>query len=275
MSPNDRPSSPSSDVVEVQFGGDDARAPPSPEPSDELRAQFQFVDVDWSQPAAESQALGAATQQAMALSQRFLPCVPVQFDDFAPSQRHVTFADLRRDDDDGEGARTQRVADIRYGIPRAHKRLRADLLGEAFVEPPPAAADAPIVLSGDISEELTAQELPDEPPVKRARKKRAKKPAEPGPAPPPPPPPTVAVVHSDSPWASDVYEGASHLDARVQLVQRELALLQAQEKEKKTTKQQRALKKLSVAVAPIDVDATPLGRRRRTRKRKLSHIKPQ
>jgi hypothetical protein len=31
----------------------------------------------------ESQAVGAATQQAMALSQRFLPCMPVQFDDFA------------------------------------------------------------------------------------------------------------------------------------------------------------------------------------------------
>jgi hypothetical protein len=274
----DQPPSPTSSIDDEN--NDNAKnyidqiEPPSPEEEFGAdTAEFQFVDVDWSQPAAESQTLGAATQQAMALSQRFLPCVPVQFDDFAPSQRHVTFIEPRRDEGDGE---TQRTVDIRYGIPRAHKRLRADLCGEVFVEPaappspsPPPVAEvrpsSPVVLSDTPIE----PDVPEEPPHKRARrtKKRGKKKTpEPAPAPAEP-------VESDSPWASDVYEGASHFDARAQLVQRELARLEAEQNEKKSTKQLRALKQLSVTVVPIDVDAT--SRRRRTRKRKMSHFKPQ
>lgn len=266
---NERPSSTTSiddiDLVEI-----DDRAPTSPaHPAVEL--SFQFVDIESSQSV--SQAVGAATQQALALSQRFLPCLPVQFDDFAATQRVVeprrTFNS--NDDDDGE-AKTQRRTDIHYGLPRSHKRLRADLLGEEFHEPAAPVVPKDVI----VVEPIEVIVVEDESPTKRARKEISKKPADEH------VPPRVAsaeVADSDSPWASDVYDGASQLDFRCQLVTRELEHLKAIEKEqkaieneKKAGKQRRALKKLSV-VALSPINAKTAGHRRRTRRRKISHTK--
>lgn len=271
---NERPSSTTStdddvDVVEI-----DDPAPPSPaHPAVEL--SFQFVDIESSQSV--SQAVGAATQQAMALSQRFLPCMPVQFDDFAlaATQRIVEPRRTFNDDDDGE-AKTQRRTDIHYGLPRSHKRLRADLLGEEFHEPV-NAAEPVTPKEVVVVEPIEVIVVEDESPTKRARKKdSSKKPADDV-----PPVASAEVADSDSPWASDVYDGASQLDIRCQLVTRELEKLKAIEKnqkaienEKKAGKQRRALKKLSViALSPIN--AKTAGHRRRTRRRKTSHTKHQ
>jgi hypothetical protein len=152
---NERPSSTTStddegvDVVEI-----DDPAPSSPaHPAVEL--SFQFVDIESSQSV--SQAVGAATQQAMALSQRFLPCVPVQFDDFAPSQRT---RDICRAATRWWRRRRRRLVrpnaashDIHYGIPRAHKRsarrfARRRRLSSHRHRRRACAADAPVVSSG-------------------------------------------------------------------------------------------------------------------------------
>jgi len=222
---------------------------------------------------------GAATQQAMALSQRFLPCVPVQFEDFA-SQRSflTTFAGATQ---------AAEEPDVKYN----HKRKRSvvEPLSPVVssVPPEPEQRQSPSTTEATIHlEPSPPQPPPPQPPAKKARKRKGKK-KDPTQA------PTEVVIVPDegeNEWGSDQYAGASHLDPRallvIQGVEEQEREREREEAERKLQKQRRAAKQLKnlgvdevAEIHKVAAQAEPSAndntqqRRRRTRKRKASHAK--
>jgi hypothetical protein len=272
---------------------DDPQAPtPDEEPVD---AADEDVWLPESPASGESGGgAGAATQQAMALSQRYLPCMAVQFDDFASQRDFFHIASFGSGSDQPEPA-TQQIdepVDVKYGHKR--KLVAAPPLSpvlasqavlsetvvdtEASVAPPPLAPVEVAVAA-------------EEPPAKKARTRKGKKTRAPPKAPTPPP---VVVIPDDEDddsavWASDVYAGASHPDPRCLLIAEGLQDAEREEAERKQQKQRRAIKQLkqlgvdapsipkraAILPPPPPPPLAPIAsmQRRRTRKRKATHTR--
>ena len=274
---------------------DDPQAPkPDEEPVDAAEEDVWLPESPAS--GGSGGGAGAATQQAMALSQRYLPCMAVQFDDFASQRDFFHVASFGSGSDQPATQQIDEPADVKYG----HKRklvaapplspvlASQAVLSETVIDTETSVAPPPLA-----PVEVAAAAAAEEPPAKKARKRKGKKTRAPPKAPTPPP---VVVIPDDegdddddksAVWASDVYAGASHPDPRCLLIAEGLQDAEREEAERKQQKQRRAIKQLKelgveapsipkrAAILPPPPPLAPIAsmQRRRTRKRKATHTR--